>query len=162
MISSSPPILVKYLSAMQETWVRPLGWEDPLEKEMAIHSSILFFFFSLYWTCYNIGSGLCFHFSQGMWDLSSPTRDRTCTPCSGRQSLNHWTTREVPPLQYSFLENSMDKETGGLQSVGSQRVRHTWVTNTFYPQFVPPPRFVSSVNRTTGHMLSQDQNLGWS
>ena len=26
---------------MQETWVRSLGWEDPLEKEMAIHSSIL-------------------------------------------------------------------------------------------------------------------------
>jgi len=23
---------------MQETWVRSLGWEDPLEKEMAIHS----------------------------------------------------------------------------------------------------------------------------
>ena len=29
---------VKRLSAMQETWVRSLGWEDPLEKEMAIHS----------------------------------------------------------------------------------------------------------------------------
>ena len=27
--------------AMQETRVQPLGWEDPLEKEMAIHSSIL-------------------------------------------------------------------------------------------------------------------------
>ena len=26
---------------MQETWVRSLGWEDPLEKEMAAHSSIL-------------------------------------------------------------------------------------------------------------------------
>ena len=26
---------------MQETWVQPLGWEDPLEKEMATHSCIL-------------------------------------------------------------------------------------------------------------------------
>ena len=26
---------------MQETWVQPLGWEDPLEKEMEIHSTIL-------------------------------------------------------------------------------------------------------------------------
>ena len=26
---------------MQETWVRFLGWEDPLEKEMATHSSVL-------------------------------------------------------------------------------------------------------------------------
>ena len=32
---------VKHLSAMQETQVRSLGWEDPLEKEMAAHSSIL-------------------------------------------------------------------------------------------------------------------------
>ena len=32
---------VKCLFVMQETWVRPLGWEDPLEKEMAAHSSIL-------------------------------------------------------------------------------------------------------------------------
>ena len=33
--------LVKNLSATRETWVQFLGWEDPLEKEMAIHSSIL-------------------------------------------------------------------------------------------------------------------------
>ena len=32
---------VKRLPAMQETRVLSLGWEDPLEKEMAIHSSIL-------------------------------------------------------------------------------------------------------------------------
>ena len=29
------------LPAVQETWVPPLGWGDPLEKEMATHSSIL-------------------------------------------------------------------------------------------------------------------------
>ena len=33
--------MVKSLPAMQETWVQSLGWEDPLEKEMATHSSIL-------------------------------------------------------------------------------------------------------------------------
>ena len=33
--------LVKNPPAMQETWVRSLGQEDPLEKEMATHSSIL-------------------------------------------------------------------------------------------------------------------------
>ena len=33
--------LVKNLSAMQETWVQSLGWEDPLEKGKATHSSIL-------------------------------------------------------------------------------------------------------------------------
>ena len=33
--------MVKNPPAMQKTWVRSLGQEDPLEKEMAIHSSIL-------------------------------------------------------------------------------------------------------------------------
>ena len=33
--------MVKNLPAMQETWVQPLGQEDPLEKGMAIHSSFL-------------------------------------------------------------------------------------------------------------------------
>ena len=32
---------IKHLPAMWETWVRSLGWEDPLEKEMATHSSTL-------------------------------------------------------------------------------------------------------------------------
>ena len=33
--------MVKNQPAMQETWVQFLGWEDPLEKGMATHSSIL-------------------------------------------------------------------------------------------------------------------------
>ena len=33
--------LVKNLPAVRETWVRSLGWEDPLEEEMATHPSIL-------------------------------------------------------------------------------------------------------------------------
>ena len=56
--------LVKNPPAMQETWVRSLGWEEPLEEGMASHSSIL------------------------AWRLP-------------------WT-----------------EEPGGLQSMGSQRVRH--------------------------------------
>ena len=38
--------IVKRLPTMLEAWVQSLGQEDPLEKEMATHSSILFFFFS--------------------------------------------------------------------------------------------------------------------
>ena len=34
-------LMVKHLPAKRETWVRPLDWEDPLEQEMANHSSIL-------------------------------------------------------------------------------------------------------------------------
>ena len=33
--------VVKNLPATWETWVRSLGWEDPLEEDMATHSSIL-------------------------------------------------------------------------------------------------------------------------
>ena len=33
--------VVKHLPIMQETWLRSLGWEDPLEKEMATHFSTL-------------------------------------------------------------------------------------------------------------------------
>ena len=34
------PQMVKNLPAMQETWVRSLRWEDPLEKRMATYTSI--------------------------------------------------------------------------------------------------------------------------
>ena len=63
--------MVKSLPAMQETCVQSLGWEDPLEKGMIIHSSIL------------------------AWRIP-------------------WTV-----------------EPDGLQSMGSQRVRHDRATNTF-------------------------------
>ena len=33
--------MIKNLPAVQETWVQSLGWEDPLEKGMAAHSSIV-------------------------------------------------------------------------------------------------------------------------
>ena len=45
--------MVKNPPAMQETWVQPLGWEDPLEKGKATHSSILAWRIS--WTVYSMG-----------------------------------------------------------------------------------------------------------
>ena len=41
MLASLVAQTVKRLPAMRETQVQSLGWEDPLEKEMATHSSIL-------------------------------------------------------------------------------------------------------------------------
>ena len=64
--------MVKCLPAMQETQVRSLGWEGPLEKEMATHSRTL--------------------------------------------------ARKIPWM----------KEPGRLQSMGSQRVRHDWVTSLHF------------------------------
>ena len=40
-LASLVPQMVKNSPAMQETWVQTLGWEDPLEKGRATHSSIL-------------------------------------------------------------------------------------------------------------------------
>ena len=47
---------------------------------------------------------------QGMWDLSSLTRDRTRTSCIGRGSLNRWTTREVPMCPFK-KKNQNTKKT---------------------------------------------------
>ena len=46
--------VVKNLLAMWETWVQSLGWEDPLEKGMATHSSILAW--RIPWTVQFMGS----------------------------------------------------------------------------------------------------------
>ena len=72
--------IVKNPPAVQETWVQSLGWEDPLEKEIATHSRIL------------------------AW--------------------------RIPRTE----------EPGELQSVGSQRVRHDWVTNTDIIIIYPEPK----------------------
>ena len=64
--------MVKSLPTMQETWIWSLGQGDPLEKEMAAHSSIL------------------------AW--------------------------EIPRTE----------ELDRLESIGSQKVRHNWVTNTLF------------------------------
>ena len=53
-------------------------------------------FLKVFIKCYNIASVLCFGFGlQGIWNLSSLTRNGTHTPCIGRQSLSQWTAREV-------------------------------------------------------------------
>ena len=58
--------LVKNLPAMQETWVRSLGWEDPLEKGKATHSSILAW--RIPWTVHGVAKSWTrlsnFHFTS--------------------------------------------------------------------------------------------------
>ena len=45
---------------------------------------------------------------HGLWNVSSPTRDSTCTPWIGRQSLNHWITREAPNLTFKIMRNLLE------------------------------------------------------
>ena len=51
--------MVKNPPAMQETWVRSPGWEDPLEKGMATRSSILAW--RIPWTIESVGSQIVGH-----------------------------------------------------------------------------------------------------
>ena len=88
----------------------------------------------------------CFMFlfyfcSWGMWDLSSPTRDRTHTICTGRWSLNPWTTSEVS-YQYHFWGCSFCRQT--LMIIWNQLYtsdKPIWNPSSYYFQsFTHHPR----------------------
>ena len=93
-LSSLVAQLVKNLPAIQETQVRSPGQEDPLEKKMAIHSSI---------PCLKISM------NRRAGSLDSKTSaykagDPGSIPVSGRSPGEE----NGNPLQYSCLENPMD------------------------------------------------------
>ena len=84
-----------------------------------------------------------------MWELSSPTRDGTCIPCTGKWILHHWTIGDVSeidvcnkllregngtPLQYSCLENTMDGGAwwAAVHGVAKSRTRLSDFTFTFH------------------------------
>ena len=105
---------VKNLPAMWETWVWSLGWEDPLEKEMATHSSILAW--RIPWTedlggLQSMGSHKVGH---GWSDLATAAAADCCVaiPFSRDQTqVSHiaggfftiWATREAPNWQYCLI-----------------------------------------------------------
>ena len=71
-------------------------------------TSKCFFFFLRFFSCGPLLKSLlnllqyCFSFMFWFFGRKacSLTRDGTCTPCIGRQSLNHWTAREVVPIPF--------------------------------------------------------------
>ena len=76
-----------------------------------------------------------FFWPRGMWDLISPTRDRTCTLCIGRQSLNRWTAREIPErflLKPCLMVHALEHSTSYLlihyydHSQSLLHIRITW------------------------------------
>ena len=75
-IASLVAQLVKNLPAMWETWVRSLGWEGPLEKGKATHSSILAWRIPWTpWTVQSMGSqrvGRDFHFHMVILSFGLP------------------------------------------------------------------------------------------
>ena len=123
--------LVKNMPAMQETWVQFLGWEDSLEKGKATDPSILAWRIprtlgvTMSQTRLSL-SNFYFHFQWGFpGGISS--KEPACSagdlgsiPGLGRPPGE----ANGNPLQYPCLEISWTQEPGGLQSMGSQRVRH--------------------------------------
>ena len=98
--------MVKILPGMQKTWVRSLGWEDPLQKGTATHSSILAW--RIPWTeepvGYNpwgrrVGHDWVTHthtHTQHMSDLVLRPGIEPVAPGLGVPSLSYCTIREVP------------------------------------------------------------------
>ena len=97
----------------------------------AIFKVIIEFF--MIWPLFYGAFGLFVSWPQGMWDLSSLTRDQTCTLCIGRWSLNHWTTKEVPKSILFFKKIS--KFDGLSYTISSElfqkrrrvQVKHKWL-----------------------------------
>ena len=102
---------VKCLPTVLETWVRALGWEDPLEKEMETHSSTLAW--KIPWT---EEPGRL----QSMGSQESDTTERLhfhfSLSCIGEGYGN--------PLQCSCLENPKDGGAWWAAGYGSHRVGH--------------------------------------
>lgn len=82
------------------------------------------FFFLILWPC-------------GTWNLSSWTRDRTCTLCVGRPSLGHWTTMEVSHFAFCFKNITLPQVESILQGT-ELRTRNTTVTRTRLCPFMSP------------------------
>ena len=92
---------VKRLSRMRETWVQSLGWEDPLEKEMAIHSSTIAW--KIPWT----------EEPGRLQSMGSQKSDTT--------EWLHIQTSNCAVLSHSVMSDSASpwtEEPGGLQSIG--------------------------------------------
>ena len=111
--------LIESLSAMWETWVRSLGWEDPLEKEMAAHSSTPAW--RIPWTkepgsLQSMGSQRIWHDWEASLHFTS--FHFTSSLSQTKVKATHW---------YSCLENPHEGLHGVIWGyMGSQRVRHDW------------------------------------
>ena len=135
--------LVKNPLAMWETWVRSLGWKDPLEEGKAVHSTILAWRIpwiivhgaAKNWTrLSNFHSGRYVKELTDYWGFpsSSDGKASACNagdlgsiPCLEGPWLGRCPGEGNAPLSSSLAWRiPWREEPGGLQSMGSQRVGH--------------------------------------
>ena len=99
---------------------------------------------NLYRICYNIASILCFGFLASRHvGPTSPTRDWTQASCIRWQSLNHWTSREVPAItsfpSLCFTLDHQQQNPGTKPGIQSPRSRSTQPFPTSLPTHPPHP-----------------------
>ena len=148
---------VKCLSAMQETQVRSLGWEDPLEKEMAAHSSILAW--KTPWTAEpgrlpSMGSQRVGHDWTLLLSVAKPSKSFmghliNCGVSLVVQMVKCLSAMQETQVRSLGWEDPLEKEMAGhssilawkipwtaepgrLLSMGSQRVGHSWATSLHF------------------------------
>ena len=131
--------MLKRLSTMRESRVQSLGWEDPLEKEMAIHSSNIAW--KIPWTeepgrLQSMGLQRVGHnsgFTQGGTSGVTVVENLSAKQEMQVQSLGQEDPLEKgPAIHPSILAWRIPwiEEPGGPQSMVLQRVRHDQATNT--------------------------------
>ena len=118
--------LVKNPPAMQEMWVQSLGWEDPLEKEKATHSSILAW--RIPWTKVHGVTKSWTRLSDFHWRLSGKKNSPANAGDLGHTGLIPELGRSPGegngnPLQCSCLENPMDREAWQAITHGVRKSR---------------------------------------
>ena len=150
---------------MQETWVRSLGREDPLEKEMATRSSILAW--RIPWTeepgglqstgSQSVGHDwatlLLLYYGLIYWHIwgaiilfTSSTIDKIFGLVKNLHAMREtqvWSLGQEDPLEKGMATRSSilawripwPEEPGRLQSMGSQRVGHDWATEQQHCSF---------------------------
>lgn len=108
-------------------------------KYITFLKSFFFFFFycgPFLWFLLNLLQYCLFcvlvFWPQGLWHLSSPARDRTCTPYIGRWILNHWTTREVPIRYLRAIKKMLNFKKQKLWEPAKCRVLDDYYCDSFY------------------------------
>ena len=108
--------MVKNLPAMLEIWVQFLDWEDPLEKGMAAHSSVL---------AWRIPRTEERGESHGQRSLENPTdRGAWRIPRTEERGESHGQRSVENPTDRGAWRIPWTEEPGGLQSMGLQRGGH--------------------------------------
>ena len=109
--------MVKNLSAMQETWVQSLGWEDPLEEDMATHSSTLVW--RIPWTeepgrLQSMGLQRVRH--KDVTEKLS-TAHNHIKGSSGSSAVRNLPAMQQTQVQFLGREDSLEKETATHSSI---------------------------------------------